>query len=97
MAGVMRRHPAFDDRLQVPVMFYFGMFGDKFINDLAALGLARIAVVAFDAERGFRRGFVATPPRGQEDDRGQQIVRAQPRDQLGRRDFGEFKLQCSCL
>jgi hypothetical protein len=73
---MVRRYAAFDDGLQMPVIFDLGMFGNEFVDDRAAFELARIVVVAFRSQRRFGGGLVTAPSGGQENDRRQQVVRA---------------------
>src|SRR3954464_4560730 len=73
MSGMMRSNTAADDRIPMPVAANLGMLFDEAEHEVAP----RLLAFVFRGppmERVFGRSFVASPPRRQENDRGQQIV-----------------------
>ena len=74
------------------MMTDLGMFCDEFSGDLAAFHLARVLIVTLRGQSGFHGGFITPPPRGQENNGGQQVMGPQNCEQLGRWKFGKFQL-----
>jgi hypothetical protein len=84
---MMGRYATLNNCLQMPVLVHLGMLEREFPYQFPACGLTRVLIVAWRDQRGLGCGLIATPPGGQEDDRGQQVVPAKHGEQLGGRDF----------
>ena len=83
---MMRSHGAANNRVPVTMMPNFRVLLDKTAHEIASCLAARVGL-APPRERRFRSRFVTSSPRRQKNDRRQQIVQAEGREQCRRRHF----------
>ena len=93
---MMRRHAALDDRIPVTMPAHLWMLLDESAHHRAARFTAFRVLVA-PRQRSLRRRLIATPPRRQKDDGGQEIVSAERGEQNRGRHLRQVEFQDEIL